>query len=357
MRQRCHLNLVCGTLGAGKTTLLRHLFTQKPADENWAVIVNEFGALGIDGAILQSQNAVHIEEIPGGCICCSALGELQDSLCKLLALQSFQRILIEPTGLSEVDTLVDLIRQISSNPELNGKVQLDNIICLMAANEIEPLNWSQNLSWQNLVNMADVLVFNKIDLCAQTHLQQLERLASDIYPPKQQILFTEQAQIEISAIDKRRNAQTKWYFQAKDKPAGYSSLQATTHNLTTRKIDLAMPFHPMLLEFHMQQVADTFSLGWRFDEKACFNWKALQELFNTLNANNDSFDPLRLKGVFRVGKPWMLFQWRSNQPSREIIAYRNDSRVEYLFTAENETIAQKQAFELYKKLLNCLKSA
>lgn len=50
-------NLITGFLGSGKTTTLRHLLAHKPADEKWAILVNEFGEIGIDGALLAGQGA------------------------------------------------------------------------------------------------------------------------------------------------------------------------------------------------------------------------------------------------------------------------------------------------------------
>ncbi len=62
-------NLITGFLGCGKTTTIRHLLAQKPEHEKWAVLVNEFGEIGIDGALLADSGAV-LKEIPGGCMCC-----------------------------------------------------------------------------------------------------------------------------------------------------------------------------------------------------------------------------------------------------------------------------------------------
>ena len=63
------VNLITGFLGSGKTTTLRHLLANKPENEKWAVLVNEFGEIGIDGALLADTGAV-LKEIPGGCMCC-----------------------------------------------------------------------------------------------------------------------------------------------------------------------------------------------------------------------------------------------------------------------------------------------
>ncbi|GAB7197942.1 hypothetical protein OS31_19780 [Dickeya oryzae] len=63
------VNLITGFLGSGKTTTIRHLLSHKPEGETWAVLVNEFGEIGIDGALLSDTGAL-LKEIPGGCMCC-----------------------------------------------------------------------------------------------------------------------------------------------------------------------------------------------------------------------------------------------------------------------------------------------
>ncbi|BBP45194.1 cobalamin biosynthesis protein CobW [Thiosulfatimonas sediminis] len=349
MQNSPHITLVCGTLGAGKTTLLSHLFSQKPATENWAVIVNEFGAIGIDQAILQAKGAVDIQQIPGGCICCSALGELQNQLQQLIDSNRYQRILIEPTGLSEVDSLVDMIRQLN----LHNPVQLDNIICVLAADEVDASRWHTQLSWQNLANMADILVFNKTDLCSTTQLALLEQLGAQLYPPKHQLLFTQQAQLPLAALQSASRPTQAWVFSPSVQPK-FGLTAQSQHFIQTQTQSLSFEPHPMLQDFQLQTSAETLSIGWRFCEQAVFDWRALQMLFESLQQPAHGTLLLRMKGVFRVGKPWMLFQWRNQQLSREIIAYRNDSRVEFLFTPVTQEDPSQQAIEIYQKLLNCL---
>ena len=77
-------NLISGFLGVGKTTAIRHLLANKPANERWAVLVNEFGEIGIDGATLASDDGVDIREVAGGCVCCTSGPMLRVALTRLL---------------------------------------------------------------------------------------------------------------------------------------------------------------------------------------------------------------------------------------------------------------------------------
>ncbi|WP_031302897.1 GTP-binding protein, partial [Pseudomonas sp. EGD-AK9] len=64
-------HLIAGPLGAGKTSLIRQLLAQKPAAERWAVLVNEFGQIGLDAALLErGEDGVALAEVAGGCLCC-----------------------------------------------------------------------------------------------------------------------------------------------------------------------------------------------------------------------------------------------------------------------------------------------
>lgn len=101
-------NLITGFLGSGKTTSILHLLAQKPADEKWAVLVNEFGEVGIDGALLADSGAL-LKEIPGGCMCCVNGLPMQVGLNTLLRQGKPDRLLIEPTGLGHPKQILDIL--------------------------------------------------------------------------------------------------------------------------------------------------------------------------------------------------------------------------------------------------------
>lgn len=101
-------NLITGFLGSGKTTSILHLLAHKPADEKWAVLVNEFGEVGIDGALLAESGAL-LKEIPGGCMCCVNGLPMQVGLNALLRQGKPDRLLIEPTGLGHPKQILDML--------------------------------------------------------------------------------------------------------------------------------------------------------------------------------------------------------------------------------------------------------
>ena len=71
MLQNIPTHVIAGPLGAGKTSLIQQLMAQKPAHECWAVLVNEFGQIGLDAALMSAGDAaITIAEVAGGCVCC-----------------------------------------------------------------------------------------------------------------------------------------------------------------------------------------------------------------------------------------------------------------------------------------------
>jgi len=105
-------HLIAGPLGAGKTTLIRHLLAQKPAGERWAVLINEFGQIGLDAALLeQGDDGIAMAEVAGGCLCCVNGAPFQVGLGRLLRKARPDRLLIEPSGLGHPAQLLAQLRQ------------------------------------------------------------------------------------------------------------------------------------------------------------------------------------------------------------------------------------------------------
>ena len=120
-------NIITGFLGVGKTSSILNLLKQKPDSERWAILVNEFGEIGIDGSLLEGQykqnQGVFIREVPGGCMCCTAGLPMQMALNLLLAHAKPNRLLIEPTGLGHP---VEVLQTLSENHYENVPAQISH---------------------------------------------------------------------------------------------------------------------------------------------------------------------------------------------------------------------------------------
>lgn len=112
MLQNIPTHVIGGPLGAGKTSLIKQLLAQRPAHERWAVLVNEFGQIGLDAALLSTaEDGIAIGEVAGGCLCCVNGVPFQIGLSRLLRKARPDRLLIEPSGLGHPAQLMAQLRE------------------------------------------------------------------------------------------------------------------------------------------------------------------------------------------------------------------------------------------------------
>jgi G3E family GTPase len=162
--QNIPCTLVTGFLGAGKTTVINQLLATKPNDERWALLINEFGRIGIDGALLASsqdndfeQKNIAIREVSGGCICCTSQLPLQIAISRLLSDHHPQRLLIEPTGLAHPR---ELILQLSA-PHWQTALKMQAVITVLSGVQWQQVKYRDHDGFQAHVRDADVLVINR----------------------------------------------------------------------------------------------------------------------------------------------------------------------------------------------------
>lgn len=162
------VNIISGFLGSGKTTAIIRLLKQKQADENWAVVINEFGKISIDGQTLQSSSDLgSVFDISGGCICCSARAYFQEDLEKIVLSGKFDRIIIEPSGLGGIDMVSEII---ATRPEL----ELLPAICLVDITTIENPRLKINFMYKSQISRAALIVFSKCDLLDNPEILDLQ---------------------------------------------------------------------------------------------------------------------------------------------------------------------------------------
>ncbi|MEL0620266.1 GTP-binding protein [Psychrobacter proteolyticus] len=162
--QNLPCTLVTGFLGAGKTTVINQLLATKPDDERWALLINEFGRIGIDGALLASsqdndleQKNIAIREVSGGCICCTSQLPLQIAISRLLSDHHPQRLLIEPTGLAHPR---ELILQLSA-PHWQTALKMNAVITVLSGEQWQQIKYRDHDGFQAHVRDADVLIINR----------------------------------------------------------------------------------------------------------------------------------------------------------------------------------------------------
>ena len=171
------VTVLTGYLGAGKTTLLNRLLTEEHG-KRYAVIVNEFGEIGIDNELVVDADE-EVFEMNNGCICCTVRGDLIRIIGNLLKRKGrFDAILIETTGLADP---APVAQTFFVDDEVKAVAKLDSIVTVVAAkNVLAPLDASPEAAEQ--IAFADVILLNKADLVPEPELASLEARLRGINP-------------------------------------------------------------------------------------------------------------------------------------------------------------------------------
>lgn len=165
-------NLITGFLGVGKTTAIQQLLLAKPEGERWAVLVNEFGEIGVDAGLMRTElgdGELFIREVPGGCMCCAAGITMQVALNQLIAKAKPDRLLIEPSGLGHPSEVVQVLLQ----PEYAQVIDLRAVLTLVDARKISDPRYTEHTIFNQQLDIADIVVANKKDLCSESNLRSL----------------------------------------------------------------------------------------------------------------------------------------------------------------------------------------
>ncbi|MCV2403193.1 GTP-binding protein [Marinomonas sp. C2222] len=166
--QGIKVTMVTGFLGAGKTTLIRHILQQAPANERWAVLVNEFGDIGLDGAFY-SDLGVAIKEVPGGCVCCVTSAAFQQGLNKLICEQNPDRIFIEPSGLGHPKQIIQKLR----SQTYQDVLLLTGVICVLDARNLQDERYTEHELFNDQIESAHGIVFSHVDLYDESDIVAL----------------------------------------------------------------------------------------------------------------------------------------------------------------------------------------
>lgn len=310
--QRIPLNLITGYLGVGKTTTILNLLNRRPEGEKWAILVNEFGHIGIDQEAFELEEGIQVKELTGGCVCCTLAGKLTPTLMRLIHLAQPDRILVEPTGLGHPAGIFDAL----SSPDLTPFIDLRATLCLMDPRLLETPEVLGSETFQDQINMADVLVLNKTDLAPAELTRDAREHAANLFPPKQQVVEAVQGQVDPKVLDLVREGHFQARFPAYHEHSHHHSSGTDSDELTPEK-----PIR------RLGRAYGRVSCGWIFHSDLVFP----EGVFRFL----DSLGPAdRVKGVFRTPEGWVLYNRVNNEATLYQLAYRRDSRLEIITDQE-----------------------
>ena len=283
---RVPTNILTGFLGAGKTSAILQLLAQKPSDERWAVLVNEFGEIGVDGSLFEGQHqepsGIYIREVPGGCMCCAAGLPMQMALNMLLARAEPQRLLIEPTGLGHPQ---EVLQTLSSgyNQEL---LSIQQVVTLVDARQLADSRYTDHDTFNQQIAIADLIVGNKQDLYGPDEQANLRDYVQANGRAQAQVIFTEQGKIPLDALAGPTRALAEGCDHSHQHGSELGDKAGSNDGLPSEQ--------PLPDSGYLQAInqGEGFaSIGWRFSAQHCFERSKLFSLFSGLDVE-------RMKAVF-----------------------------------------------------------
>ena len=164
------VTVLTGYLGAGKTTLLNRILTEKHG-KRYAVIINEFGELGVDNDLVVDTDE-EVFEMNNGCVCCTVRGDLIRIVGGLMKRSgTFDGIIVETTGLANP---APVAQTFFVDEDVRAKTRLDAIVTVVDAKTL-PARLADSAEAQAQIAFADVIVLNKLDLVSAGELAEVER--------------------------------------------------------------------------------------------------------------------------------------------------------------------------------------
>ncbi len=194
VQEKVPVTVLTGYLGAGKTTLLNRILSE-PHGKKYAVIVNEFGEVGIDNDLVVGADE-EVFEMNNGCICCTVRGDLVRILDGLMRRKGkFDAIIVETTGLADP---APVAQTFFIDENVGRKTRLDAVVTVADAKWLnERLNDAPEA--KNQIAFADVILINKTDLVSPAELREVEARIRGINPYAK-VHKTERAQIPLNEV-------------------------------------------------------------------------------------------------------------------------------------------------------------
>ena len=336
--RRIPANLITGFLGSGKTTAIRALLQDRPAGERWSILVNEYGTVSIDQTEFAQDGAdVKVQELAGGCMCCTMSYVVEPLLAKFLHQTKPDRLIIESSGLAHPAFLIDKLR----GPALRAGIDLRATVCIVDPENLQNEMIAESAVFQDQIQAADVVALNWADRRSRDLMDRCRTWVEQFDPPKLLVAETSLGRLDRLWLDRDGavvrpprfgDAHAEELHKAGHRHGQHD--EEVTHVAT-----LPEPGKPLRFE----DAGDGhWSCGWIFSPEDVFDRDQLLDLLGNLRP------VLRLKGVFHCEYDWWNIQRSGNETSFGLSVYRRDSRLEVIIPRKTSGWAE---FEM--KLLEC----
>ena len=317
-------HIISGFLGAGKTTLLQRLLAQKPEDETWAVLMNEFGQIGVDQQLLPQSEGYQVKERLGGCLCCTSQLPMQIALSRLIQESKPDRLFIEPTGLGHPDQLLEQLTE----PHWQSLIDMRALVTVVDGSRLHDAEWTKQHLYQDQLKAAQIVVVSHVDQMNDEDEKALSELQSEYLAYVQQWLKADMGNLDIHNIDIKFNG-----VQRQIQPLIQIQRNAPKDGVLAEIKQLP---------YHYVETAQGYTVaGWKFSKRWQFDF------YDLLDVLCDQTDWMRIKGIFNTNQGWMTFNFNPEQLNYKSGEENIDNRIEIIVQHERDW------FELETAMLAC----
>ena len=317
-------HIISGFLGAGKTTVLQSLMQQKPKHEVWAVLMNEFGQIGVDQQLFVQQDGFAIQELLGGCLCCSSQLPMQIALSRLLNEAKPDRLFIEPTGLGHPAQLLEQLTE----PHWQTHLHMRALVTVLDGSRLHDMAWTTQNLYQDQLKAAQIVVVSHADCMTEADHDALVTLKAEYLAYVEEWLLTAQGNLTLVEIDSPYHAVERQI----------QPLIKVQKQLPIGQVPAPITQYP----YHYIETAQGYTVaGWKFSKRWQFKF------YDLLDVLCEQKDWLRIKGIFYTDQGWMTFNFNPEQLNYKSGVENIDNRIEVISQIEQNWEALETA------LLNC----
>lgn len=300
-------HIISGFLGAGKTTLLKHLLSQKPDNEVWAVLMNEFGQIGVDQQLLPQTQGYEVKELLGGCLCCSSQLPMQIALSRLLSETKPNRLFIEPTGLGHPAQLLEQLTE----PHWQQSIAMRALVTVVDGSRLHDADWSKQNLYADQLKAAQIIVVSHADRMDFADDQALAALKTEYQAYQQTWLMSGQTEISLEQIDLP-------YVGTERKIQPLLKIQKTFSTGQSLPEIKQLPYHYV-------ETAQGYSVaGWKLPKRWQFDFYPLLDLLC------EQKNWLRIKAIFNTNQGWKTFNFNPEQFNYQSSEEGIDNRIEII---------------------------
>lgn len=277
-------HIITGFLGAGKTTLLKQWLSTKPKDEVWAVLMNEFGQIGLDQLWVEEQG-IAVKEVLGGCLCCTSQLPMQITLGRLLSHYKPDRLFIEPTGLGHPK---DLLKQLTQT-HWKSSLKMKHLVTVIDGARLHEKLWEQHEIFTQQIDAAQQIIISHADEMQPQDHQQLDDLKKSYVFLEKKWHFANHGEMDFQALD-----------QAYDAPEMKKKILLTQAITTVSDDHQNQNIEPKTLPYHYHSQQNEYQVGgWHLPKSWIFDADQLLNLLQGLTGWE------RIKAKLRTDQGWI----------------------------------------------------